>query len=61
VKNPEISEPISENLDLAVPKATALQVVFDRKIRVRRVGQPIHGHLMEPIYTFDKLVLPVGT
>jgi hypothetical protein len=38
VKNPEISEPISENLDLAVPKATALQVVFDRKIRVRRVG-----------------------
>jgi hypothetical protein len=61
VKNPEISEPISENIDLAVPKATALQVVLDREIRVRRVGQPIHGHLMEPIYTFDKLVLPVGT
>jgi hypothetical protein len=25
------------------------------------VGQPIHGHLIEPVYTFDRLVLPVGT
>lgn len=51
----------NENIDLTVPKGTALQVVLDREVRVRSVGQPIHGHLIEPIYTFDRLVLPVGT
>ncbi len=52
---------IKENIDLTVPTGTALQVVLDREIRVQKVGQPIHGHLIEPVYTFDKLVLPVGT
>jgi hypothetical protein len=52
---------VQEHVDLTVPKGSALQVVLDREIRVRKVGQPIHGHLIEPIYTFDKLVLPVGT
>src|SRR4029077_2315469 len=48
-------------IDLTVPKGTALQVVLDREIRVQKMGQTIHGHLIEPGYTFDKLVLPVGT
>jgi hypothetical protein len=52
---------IKEYIDLTVPKGSALQVVLDREIRVQKVGQPIHGHLIEPVYTFDKLVLPVGT
>jgi hypothetical protein len=52
---------IKENVDLTVPKGAALQVVLDREIRVQRVGQPIHGHLIEPVYTFDRLALPVGT
>jgi hypothetical protein len=52
---------INENIDLTVPKGIALQVVLDREIRVQRVGQLIHGYLIEPVYTFDRLVLPVGT
>ena len=52
---------IKENIELTVPKGTALQVALDREIRVQKVGQPIHGYLIEPVYTFDKLVLPVGT
>jgi hypothetical protein len=61
-ENTETPKPIiKENIDLTVPKGTALQVVLDREIRVKKVGQPIHGHLIEPVYTFDKLVLPVGT
>ena len=51
----------SEYIDLTVPKGSALQLVLDREIRVRKVGQLIHGHLIEPVYVFDKLVLPVGT
>jgi hypothetical protein len=52
---------IKENIDLTVPNGTALQVVLDREVRVRKVGQPIHGRLVEPVYAFDKLVLPLGT
>jgi hypothetical protein len=58
----ETPKPIMrKNIDLTVPKGTALQVVLDHEIRVQKVGQPIHGHLIEPVYTFDKLILPVGT
>jgi len=49
------------NISLTFPKGAALQIVVDREIRVQKEGQPIHGHLLEPVYTFDKLVLPVGT
>jgi hypothetical protein len=60
--SPETPMPlIKKNIDLTVPKGTALQVVLDREIRVQKMGQTIHGHLIEPVYTFDKLVLPVGT
>jgi hypothetical protein len=51
---------IKEEIQLTVLKGTALQVVLDREVRVREVGQPIHGHLVEPVYAFDKLVVPVG-
>jgi len=58
----EASKPtIKENISLTVPKGAALHVVADRDIRVQKEGQPIHGHLLEPVYTFDRLVLPVGT
>lgn len=62
LESPRTLKPIiQEHIDLTVPKGSALQVALDREIRVRRVGQPVHGHLIEPVYTFDKLVLPVGT
>jgi hypothetical protein len=61
-ESPETSQPIiNENIDLTLPKGSALEVVIDREVRVRTVGQPIQGHLIEPVYAFDKLVLPAGT
>jgi hypothetical protein len=52
---------VKENIDLTVPKGSALQVVLDREVRVQAVGQPIHGHIVEPVYAFDKLIIPAGT
>ncbi len=52
---------LKQTIDLTVAKGTALQVVLDREVRVQKVGQPIHGHIVAPVYSFDKLVLPVGT
>src|ERR1700683_2108537 len=50
-----------ETIPLKVPKGTAVQVVLDKEVRIQKVGQPIHGLVAEPVYAFDKLVVPVGT
>jgi type IV secretory pathway VirB10-like protein len=52
---------VSQTIALTVPKGTPMQVALDQEVRVRKVDQAIHGRLVEPIYAFDKLVLPVGT
>jgi hypothetical protein len=59
---PETPKPIlKQTIDLTVPEGTALQVVLDREVRVQKVGQTVHGHIVAPVYSFDKLMLPVGT
>lgn len=50
-----------DSISLSVSKEAAIQVVLDNEVRVRRVGQRIHGRVVEPVYTFDKLVIPVGS
>jgi type IV secretory pathway VirB10-like protein len=51
----------TETIPLTVAKDTTLQVALDKEVRVQKVGQPIHGRIVEPVYAFDKLVIPVGT
>lgn len=50
-----------QTIALKVPKGTPIQVVLDREIRIRKVGQPIKGRVAEAIYSFDKLVIPANT
>jgi hypothetical protein len=50
-----------QTIALKVPKGTPIQVVLDREIRIRKVGQPIQGRVAEAIYSFDKLVIPANT
>jgi hypothetical protein len=52
---------ITETIPLTVPKGTPVQVALDDEVRVRNAGQSIKGHVVEPVYAFDKLVVPVGT
>ena len=49
------------SIPLTVPLGTPLKVALDREVRVRKVGQAIHGKIMEPVYAFDKLVVPAGS
>src|ERR1700730_13841844 len=44
-----------------VPNGTPLQIALDKEVRVRKVGEPISGRIMQPVYVFDHLVIPVGT
>jgi len=46
---------------LEVPAGTPLPVVLDKEVRIRKAGQPIHGKIAEPVYAFDKLVVPAGS
>jgi len=38
-----------------------LQIALDSEVRVGKIGQPVRGRVVEPVYAFDKLVIPVGT
>ena len=46
---------------MSVAAGTPIKVALDAEVRVREVGQAIHGKTTEPVYAFDKLLIPVGT
>jgi hypothetical protein len=46
---------------MSVPTGTPLQIALDKEVRVRKVGEPITGRVMRPVYVFDHLVIPIGT
>ncbi len=58
---PQASAPAPPTIAITVPKGTPLEVTLDRELRVKRVGQPVRGRLVEPVYAFDKLVIPAGS
>lgn len=51
---------IPKTIPLFVPKGTAIQVALDKEVKVGKAGQPLHGRTVDPVYAFDKLVIPVG-
>ena len=55
-----IPQPTPKPILLSVPTVMALKVVLDQTVRIRRVGQSIHGTIIEPVYAFDQLVVPAG-
>ncbi len=62
--NPALSETGAGSpgaIPLEVPAGTPLPVVIDKEVRIRKTGQPIHGKIAEPVYAFDKLVVPAGS
>ena len=50
-----------QTVDLTVAKGAPMQVALDREVRLRKVGQPVHGRIVEPVYAFDRIVVPVGS
>jgi len=53
--------PSPSSIALIVPAGTPVKVAIDREVRVRRVGQAVHGEVVDPIYAFDRLVVPAGS
>src|SRR5689334_12635956 len=51
----------STTMTLTVAPGRALHVTLDKRLSVKRVGQPVEGTLAEPVYAYDRVVLPAGT
>ncbi len=58
---PPPPDPAPVKVEMSVPAGTPIKVALDSEVRIRSVGQPIHGKTLEPLYAFDKLLIPVGT
>lgn len=44
-----------------VPSGVPLRVALEHRVGIRRVGEPIQGKPVDPIYVFDRVVLPAGS
>lgn len=49
------------HVSLTVPTGRALRVALTDNTTVHRVGQVVTAELVEPVYAYDRIVLPVGT
>src|SRR5947209_3501265 len=52
------SDPAS--IDLVVGVGRPLRVALDARIPLKRAGQPVTGVVIEPVYAYDRVVIPVG-
>jgi hypothetical protein len=48
-------------ISLTIPEGTPLRVALDERSRVRKVGEIVHGKVVEPVYAFDQPVIPAGS
>lgn len=46
---------------LKLPAGTPLRIALDQKVRVNKPGALVHGKVVEPVYVFDQVVIPVGS
>jgi hypothetical protein len=58
---PASGEEVEATIDLLVRVGTLLRVALDERVTLRRVGQPVLGTLIEPVYSYDRVVLAAGT
>ena len=51
----------SAQREATVPSGVPLRVALERRVAIKRAGEPIQGRLVDPIYVFDRMVLPAGS
>ena len=48
-------------VDLVVDAGRPLRIALDQRVNVKHAGQPITGTLIDPLYAYDRIVVPAGT
>lgn len=56
-----VAAPPDDSIELVVAAGRPLRVALDRRVRVKRVGQPVTATLVEPVYAYDRIVIPAGS
>lgn len=46
---------------VTVPAGVPLRVALESRVAIKRVGQPICGRLVDPVYVYDRVALPAGS
>lgn len=54
------AEEASPTVHLVVNAGRPLRAALDERVRVKRVGQRVVATLVEPVYAYDRVVVPVG-
>ena len=49
------------SFELVVNAGRTLRLALDRRERVKGIGQQVSATLVDPVYSYDRVVLPVGT
>jgi hypothetical protein len=50
-----------DSIQLTVGSGTPLRVALENEIAIKKIGQPIRGRIVEPVYAFDQIVVPIGS
>ena len=48
------------SIALVVAAGRPLRIALDERVRVKRVGQPVTATVVEPLYAYDRVVVPAG-
>jgi hypothetical protein len=51
----------ADAVDLIVKPGRPLRVALDERVTIKRAGQPITATVIEPVYSYDRVVVPAGT
>jgi hypothetical protein len=58
---PAFAQSEDQPIALSVVAGRPLEVVLDKRVTIKRVGQSVAGTLVDPIYAYDRVVVPAGT
>jgi hypothetical protein len=51
----------SQIVPLVLPSGTPLQVKIEKRIRIKGINQQIEGRVVQPVFVFNKEVIPAGS
>jgi hypothetical protein len=60
---PAVSSPAApvQTIPLTVPKGAPIRIAIEKEVSIKKVGQSVQGRVVDPVYAFDQLVVPVGS
>ncbi|HEV2385827.1 MAG TPA: hypothetical protein VGS20_01100 [Candidatus Acidoferrales bacterium] len=53
--------PTPSPIELVVPRGTPIRVALEKKIPIKKNGDPVAARVVEPVYAFDRVVIPAGS